>query len=93
MGAFCTTSLVQATDSDGPAQGGGKIFYSLHSVNTDATVFGVDPVGGEVTLVAPARAADTEAGRYDLVVRATDAGSDPAPLFADVKVVSLIMLL
>ncbi len=41
--------VVAATDADGPAQGGGKVFYSLHSVNTDATAFDVDPTTGEVS--------------------------------------------
>ena len=34
-------SFVQATDADGPLQGGGKVFYNIQSINTDATVFQV----------------------------------------------------
>ena len=44
--------VVSATDADGPTQGGGKIFYAIHSINTDATVFDIDPVGGEETLIS-----------------------------------------
>ena len=75
----------QATDSDGPTQGGGRIFYSIHSINTERTVFSIDPVTGEIAFVAPASSADTEAGRYDIVVRATDSGK-PKPLHRDAKV-------
>ena len=76
---------LQATDSDGPTQGGGRIFYSVHSINTERTVFSIDPVTGEISFVAPASSADTEAGQYDVVVRATDAGK-PQPLHRDAKV-------
>ena len=75
----------QATDSDGPTQGGGRIFYSIHSINTERTVFSIDPVTGEIAFIAPASSADTEAGRYDIVVRATDSGK-PKPLHRDAKV-------
>ena len=34
---------IRATDSDGPLQGGGKVFYNIQSINTDATVFQVRP--------------------------------------------------
>ena len=33
--------VFQATDADGPLQGGGKVFYNIQSINTDATVFQV----------------------------------------------------
>ena len=33
--------FIKATDSDGPLQGGGKVFYTIESINTDATVFQV----------------------------------------------------
>ena len=32
---------LKATDTDGPLQGGGKVFYTIQSINTDATVFQV----------------------------------------------------
>lgn len=37
---------IKATDGDGPSQGDGQVFYSIKSVNTDATIFGIDPVTG-----------------------------------------------
>jgi len=40
--------IFQAKDSDGPTQGGGQVFYSIKSVNTDATVFNIDPISGEI---------------------------------------------
>ena len=96
--------VVRTTDRDGPLQGGGTVFYSLQSINTDAPVFKVseaiirnnnlilffylcvqvDPMTGEVSMTKPVRAEDTESGRYDLVVRATDQGKPP--LHTDVKV-------
>ena len=39
--------FVKATDADGPTQGGGKIFYAIHSINTEQTVFDIDPISGE----------------------------------------------
>ena len=33
--------VVRTTDRDGPLQGGGTVFYSLQSINTDAPVFKV----------------------------------------------------
>ncbi len=78
--------VVQAEDADGPSQGGGKLFYAIHSINTDRTIFSIDPVTGEITFVSPAASADTESGRYDMVVRATDLGKDPRPLHRDVPV-------
>ena len=33
--------VVRTTDRDGPLQGGGTVFYSLQSINTDAPVFQV----------------------------------------------------
>ncbi len=76
--------VVKATDNDGPNQGGGKIFYSIKSVNTDATLFGIDPVTGEMSIVQPVRSDQVENGLFSLVVRATDAGTPP--LHSDVKV-------
>ncbi len=75
---------VKATDLDGPAQGDGQVFYSIKSVNTDATIFGIDPVSGELSIVQPVRSDQVQGGIYSLVVRATDAGSPP--LHSDVKV-------
>lgn len=77
--------FVLATDADGPLQGGGKVFYTIASINTDATVFEIDPISGEITMMKPVKAEDTENGRYDLVIRATDQGK-PDPLHSDVKV-------
>ena len=65
-------------------QGGGQVFYSIKSVNTDATVFGIDSVTGQITIVQPVRSDQVEKGLYSLVVRATDAGTPP--LHSDVKV-------
>ena len=76
--------IVKAKDVDGPTQGGGKVFYSIKSVNTDATVFGIDPVTGEISIVQPVRSDQVENGLYSLVVRVTDAGTPP--LHTDVKV-------
>ena len=39
---------------------------------------------GEITMISPARVEDTEDGRYDLVIRATDSGRPT--LHRDVKV-------
>jgi len=77
--------FIKATDSDGPLQGGGKVFYTIKSINTDATVFQIDPMSGEITMTKPVRVEDTENGRYDLVIRATDQGK-PEPLHGDVNV-------
>ena len=41
---------------------------------------------GEVTMTKPVRTEDTEDGRYDLVVRATDQGRD-TQLYSDIRVV------
>jgi len=77
--------FIKATDADGPLQGGGKVFYTIKSINTDATVFQIDPMSGEITMTKPVRVEDTENGRYDLVIRATDQGK-PEPMHGDVKV-------
>ena len=78
--------FIKATDKDGALQGDGKVFYNIQSINTDAVVFQVDPMTGEMTMTKPVRTDDTENGRYDLVVRATDQGQ-PQQLHSDVKVV------
>ena len=76
--------FIRATDRDGPMQGGGKVFYAINSINTDATVFEIDPMSGEILMIKPVRMDDTENGRYDLVIRATDMGKPP--LHSDIKV-------
>ena len=76
--------IVKATDNDGPNQGNGQVFYSIKSINTDATIFGIDPVTGEMSIIQPVRSDQVENGLYSLVVRATDAGTPP--LHSDVKV-------
>lgn len=82
---FDVPLIIQARDIDGPAQGGGKIFYDIHSINSESTVFKIDPLTGEMSFVQPAEGTDTEKGRYEIVVRATDGGKPP--LSNDVAVV------
>ena len=43
--------VIKAVDRDGPLQGGGKVFYSRKSINTDAVVFDLDPITGELTII------------------------------------------
>ena len=76
--------IVKATDADGPSQGGGVVYYSIKSVNTDATVFEIDPVTGELSMVQPAWPNLVEGGQFSILVRATDAGQPPR--HADVQV-------
>ena len=45
------------------------MFYSIHTINTDRTVFSVDPMTGEVAMLKSVQVEDTENGRYDLVIR------------------------
>jgi hypothetical protein len=71
---YYISSEFQATDADGPDQGGGKIFYSIQSSNIDRDVFFVEPVSGEVKMNAPVNSSDTPRGQYELMIRATDAG-------------------
>ena len=41
--SFDPPLYIRAVDEDrGPAQGGGKVFYQIQSINTDATVFQVE---------------------------------------------------
>jgi hypothetical protein len=70
----CISLEFQATDADGPDQGGGKIFYSIQSSNVDRDVFFVEPVSGEVKMNVPVNSSDTPRGQYELMIRATDAG-------------------
>ena len=37
--SFQPELVIRATDRDGPLQGGGKVFYDINSINTDANVF------------------------------------------------------
>ncbi len=85
---FTPQLIIKATDSDGLTQGAGQVFYSIKSVNTDATLFGIDPVTGIMSIVQPVRSDQVEGGIYSLVVRATDAGTPP--LHSDVKVTVIV---
>ncbi|XP_041976287.1 cadherin-23 [Aricia agestis] len=79
--------VVRATDIDGPAQGGGRIRYTLQSDNSIAhpgQVFAVHPEQGEITVLRPAQSMDTPRGLYELVIRATDFGNPP--LFNETRV-------
>ena len=77
--------VIKATDKDGPTQGDGRVFYAIKSINTDAVIFEIDPLTGELSMLKPASVEDTENGRYDLVIRATDQGN-PEPLHTDINV-------
>ena len=70
----------------GPTQGDGAVYYSIKSINTDATVFEMDAVTGEITFGLPARADLVQDGQFSIVVRATDGGKDPGPLHTDIQV-------
>ena len=50
------------------------MFYTIKSINTDVVVFEIDPLSGELRMLRPVSVEDTESGRYDLVIRATDQG-------------------
>ena len=63
------------------------VYYSIKSINTDATVFEMDEVSGELTMVQPARSDLVQNGQFSIVVRATDAGKDPHSLHTDVQVI------
>ena len=75
-------------------QGGGKVFYEIKSINTDATVFEIDNISGEITMVQPVRSDLVEAGQFSIVIRATDGGTPPlhsdiqASKFCQIKVLS-----
>jgi hypothetical protein len=79
-GAFEPPLIIRASDKESET-----VFYTIRSINTDATVFVIDPMTGELTMTKPVRVEDTENGRYDLVIRATDQGR-PEPLYADTEV-------
>lgn len=71
------TYFLQATDADGPTQGGGRIKYSLESDNSisrKGNVFSVDEDTGEVNILDKVDSMDTPRGQYELVIRATDLG-------------------
>ena len=65
-------------------QGGGQVYYEIKSINTDATVFEMDPLTGELTMVQPARSDLVEGGQFSVVIRATDGGTPP--LHSDIQV-------
>eukprot|EP00096_Caligus_rogercresseyi_P014673 TRINITY_DN7189_c0_g1_i1.p1 TRINITY_DN7189_c0_g1~~TRINITY_DN7189_c0_g1_i1.p1 ORF type:complete len:1289 (-),score=408.11 TRINITY_DN7189_c0_g1_i1:505-4371(-) len=81
--------FVKATDADGISQGGGKVFYSIHSLNTELTLFDIDAVTGELTLLSPVPLRNDRSlpsdGRFELVIRATDSGK-PSALYSDAVV-------
>ena len=60
------------------------MFYEIKSINTDATVFEIDPVSGELTMVQPARSELVEGGQFSVVIRAIDGGKPP--LHSDIQV-------
>ena len=71
--SFQPAMFLRATDADGPAQGGGKLTFSVTSSNA-GDVLSVDAASGEVRMEGPVSAAHTPRGQYELTVRATDAG-------------------
>ncbi|XP_076162482.1 cadherin 74A [Ptiloglossa arizonensis] len=82
--SFDPQMFVRATDVDGPIQGNGKVTYSINSHNSMTNdVFKINADTGEVTMATPVRSGDTERGIYELVIRATDAGTPP--LHAEAK--------
>lgn len=74
---------VRANDMDGPAQGGGKVYYSIESSNSisestnEPNVFSIDSESGEIRIERAVHSMDTPRGQYDLIIRATDAGNPP----------------
>ncbi|CAL1286590.1 unnamed protein product [Larinioides sclopetarius] len=72
--------LPNATDSDGPSQGNGKITYSIMSSElADPTAIIIDPESGEVSLTRPLKHSETPAGTglLNIIIRATDHGEPP----------------
>ena len=43
--------VIKAVDRDGPLQGDGKVFYTIKSINTDAVVFELDPITGQLAII------------------------------------------
>lgn len=67
--------FVHATDSDGPAQGGGRLQYTIDSENSiSGHEFSIDSETGEIKIANRASSMDTERGQYELVVSARDFG-------------------
>ena len=83
---------IELVTRPGPSQGDGAVYYSIKSINTDATVFEMDAVTGEITFGLPARADLVQDGQFSIVVRATDGGKDPGPLHTDIQV-SILMFI
>ncbi|XP_033194669.1 cadherin 74A isoform X1 [Bombus vancouverensis nearcticus] len=82
--SFDPQMFVRATDVDGPAQGNGKVTYSISSHNSMTNgVFKINSETGEVTMAKAVRSDDTERGIYELIIRATDAGTPP--LYSEAK--------
>ena len=71
-------------------QGGGQVYYEIKSINTDATVFEMDPLTGELTMVQPARSDLVEGGQFSVVIRATDGGTPPLHSDIQVKICELL---
>lgn len=68
-------TIFQATDLDGPRQGGSNLTYSIESENTLSNdVFTVNSSTGEILIRKPVSSADTARGQYELTLRATDHG-------------------
>ena len=80
--------IIKATDLDGPNQGGGKVYYEIKSINTDATAFQIDNISGEITMIQPVRSDLVEGGQFSIVIRATDGGNPP--LHSDIQVRSML---
>lgn len=76
---------LQATDGDGPLQGGGRVSYSVTSSNADGVLV-VEPATGEVRMTGVVSAAHTPRGQYELTVRATDFGR-PKQQHSDASVI------
>lgn len=83
--SFQPQLIVKASDADGPGQGAGHITYSLVKTANVTLPFGIDSATGEIS---PTRALFNHdaapSGRFDLTVRAVDAGHPP--LHTDVAV-------
>ncbi|XP_053673187.1 protocadherin-16 [Anopheles nili] len=70
--------FVRAIDLDGPAQGGGRVSYTIESENSiSGHVFTVDRDTGEIRITRPVSSMDTDRGQYELLVVATDHGVPP----------------
>ncbi|KAG8229142.1 hypothetical protein J437_LFUL009211 [Ladona fulva] len=76
--------LEDASDRDGPTQGGGQVKYEI--LGGTSGPLSVDEGTGEVRLTRPALSSETPGGRgqFEVIIRATDGGVPP--LFADCRV-------